>query len=225
MQLLKQSTTVTIQMGPALDKTDGVTEETALSPTVEISKNNAVYAARNSATAIAHDANGWYRVELNTTDTNTLGRLIAKFDDAATHLPVWHEFTIVPADVYDSLVSGTGNGVRTNVIAVNGTAQTAGDINGKIGTPSNLGGGATLSFNLSDIEAQTDDIGAAGAGLTAIPWNASWDAEVESEVNDALVVHRLDELLNADSDIDGLAPPTVGSVFFELLTKTTGSFT
>lgn len=32
----------------------------------------------------------------------------------------------------------------------------------------------------------TAEIGAAGAGLTAIPWNASWDAEVQSEVDDAL---------------------------------------
>lgn len=32
----------------------------------------------------------------------------------------------------------------------------------------------------------TDDIGIAGAGLTAIPWNAAWDAEVQSEVADAL---------------------------------------
>lgn len=29
-------------------------------------------------------------------------------------------------------------------------------------------------------------IGAAGASLTAVPWNASWDAEVQSEVADAL---------------------------------------
>lgn len=29
-------------------------------------------------------------------------------------------------------------------------------------------------------------IGAAGAGLTAVPWNAAWDAEAESEVLDAL---------------------------------------
>lgn len=64
-----------------------------------------------------------------------------------------------------------------------------------------------------------------GSELTAIPWNASWDAEVQSEVDDALVAQRLDELLNADSDIDGAAPPTTGSVFFELLTKTTNSFT
>lgn len=56
----------------------------------------------------------------------------------------------------------------------------------RLGTPSNLGGGATVSANLVDIEGQTDDIGTAGAGLSAIPWNAAWDAEVQSEVADAL---------------------------------------
>lgn len=29
-------------------------------------------------------------------------------------------------------------------------------------------------------------LGSAGAGLTAVPWNAAWDAEVQSEVADAL---------------------------------------
>ena len=38
------------------------------------------------------------------------------------------------------------------------------------------------------IEGETDDIGVAGVGLSAIPWNAVWDAEVESEVTDALDV-------------------------------------
>lgn len=35
----------------------------------------------------------------------------------------------------------------------------------------------------------TAEIGAAGAGLTALPWNAAWDAEVQSEVADALAVY------------------------------------
>lgn len=60
------------------------------------------------------------------------------------------------------------------------------DLESRLGTPSNLGSGATVAANLADIEAQTDDIGAAGAGLTAVPWNAAWDAEVQSEVQDAL---------------------------------------
>jgi acyl CoA:acetate/3-ketoacid CoA transferase alpha subunit len=50
----------------------------------------------------------------------------------------------------------------------------------------------------TDIEADTQDlqtqIGAAGAGLTAIPWNASWDTEVQSECNDALIANHLDHL-------------------------------
>lgn len=46
--------------------------------------------------------------------------------------------------------------------------------------------GGRLDLILDDILADTAVIGAAGAGLTAIPWNASWDAEVQSEVQDAL---------------------------------------
>jgi hypothetical protein len=45
---------------------------------------------------------------------------------------------------------------------------------------------ANLDTQLAAIESQTDDIGTAGAGLTAVPWNAAWDAEVQSEVTDAL---------------------------------------
>lgn len=56
------------------------------------------------------------------------------------------------------------------------------DIQSKIGTPSNLGSGATVAANLSDIEAQTDDIGAAGAGLTALA-SASALATVDSNVD------------------------------------------
>jgi len=88
-----------------------------------------------------------------------------------------------------------------------------------------VGSAGEAQNSIDDILTDTAVIGAAGAGLTAVPWNPAWDAEVQSEVDDALVVQRLDELLSADSDIDGLAPPTVGSVFHELLTKTPGSFT
>jgi hypothetical protein len=58
-----------------------------------------------------------------------------------------------------------------------------------------------------------------------VTWNATALASIQTEAEDALVTHRLDELLNADSDIDGAAPPTVGSVFHELMSKTAGSFT
>lgn len=112
MRYLKQSVAVTAVVGPALDKTDGVTEETGISgtSTVKISKGNAAFTTRSgSASASAHDANGWYRVPLDTTDTGTVGPLVIIFIDSSTHLPVWHEYSILPANVYDSLIGGTDN--------------------------------------------------------------------------------------------------------------------
>jgi hypothetical protein len=98
---------------------------------------------------------------------------------------------------------------------IGATAQTANDIGDdantiliRMGTPSDFGGGATISANLSDIEAQTDDIGAAGAGLTAVPWNAAWDAEVQSEVQDALEANNLDHLVGTATGIPAVPAGT-----------------
>lgn len=44
----------------------------------------------------------------------------------------------------------------------------------------------TIDGIVDSILVNTAEIGAAGAGLTALPWNAAWDAEVQSEVTDAL---------------------------------------
>jgi len=42
---------------------------------------------------------------------------------------------------------------------------------------------------VDSILVDTAVIGSAGAGLSGIPWNASWDAEVQSEVADALAAY------------------------------------
>jgi len=139
--------------------------------------------------------------------------------------------TEIAAAVWDALTSGMvtvgsigkklADWVVGTIDTYTGNTKQTGDAFARLGAPA----GASVSADIAAIEAQTDDIGVAGAGLTAVPWNAAWDAEVQSEADDALVAQRLDELLNADSDIDGLAPPTVGSVFHELLTKAAASFT
>jgi hypothetical protein len=60
-----------------------------------------------------------------------------------------------------------------------------------VGSPtSTVGLSGTTVKTATDVETDTADIqsriGTAGAGLTSIPWNAAWDAEVQSEVDDAL---------------------------------------
>jgi len=55
--------------------------------------------------------------------------------------------------------------------------------------------GTTLQAELDGIQADTEDlqtqIGTDGAGLTAVPWNAAWDAEVQSEAQDAITASAL----------------------------------
>ena len=53
-----------------------------------------------------------------------------------------------------------------------------------------------------------DQVGVAGAGLAAVPWNAAWDAEVQSEVQDAL------EATIADSiPADGSRPSALQALY------------
>jgi hypothetical protein len=109
MQYLKADTATTIRIGPFVDDTDGKTAETALTiaqADVRLSKNGAAAAQKNDATSATHDENGYYRVPLDTTDTNTEGTLDVCVSEAGA-LPVIAKFTVLPAAVYDSLIAGT----------------------------------------------------------------------------------------------------------------------
>jgi len=90
-----------------------------------------------------------------------------------------------------------------------------------LGTPA----GVSISADIAAIEAQTDDIGAAGAGLTAVPWNAAWDTEVQSEANDALVANNLDHLVLIAVDTDFATTVHLDSVIGHLADNgTTATF-
>lgn len=109
MNWLKQSTAVDIGLGPFVDSTDGFTAETALTiaqADVRLKKNGGAWAQKNQASSATHEENGWYEVSLDTTDTNTLGLLVVAVNETGA-LPVWQRFTVVPANVYDALISGT----------------------------------------------------------------------------------------------------------------------
>lgn len=104
---LKQSTSVTIVLGPFVDDTDGKTAETALTITqtdIRLSKNAGVYAQKNDTGSATHMENGHYAVTLNTTDTNTLGHLRIAVNETGA-LPVWRDYLILPANIYDSLLN------------------------------------------------------------------------------------------------------------------------
>jgi hypothetical protein len=108
---LKQSTATEVGMGPFLDETDGKTAETALTltqPDIRLKKEGGAWAQKNAAQTLTHEENGWYEVALDTTDTNTLGTLIVAIHESGA-LPVWREFVVLAANVYDSLIGASDN--------------------------------------------------------------------------------------------------------------------
>ena len=73
------------------------------------------------------------------------------------------------------LTPGVAGTPDVNAKLIGATAQTGNDI----------------GADVNDILVDTAVIGALGAGLTAIPWNATWDAEVQSEAQDAITASAL----------------------------------
>jgi hypothetical protein len=61
-----------------------------------------------------------------------------------------------------------------------------------------------------------------GTAFTALPWNAAWDAEVESEANDALVAVNLDHLIKVAKDTNWATTVTKESVIDLMTSKSSG---
>jgi len=172
---LKQSTSAVISFGPFVDEVDGVTLQIGLAGAldhattgIKLSKNGAAMAVRAATvTASVYDSYGNYRVTLNATDTGTVGTLRAQFVDATTNLPVWADFYIVPANIYDSLFAAAGtdylqvDATQFGGIAFTG-ANAAAYFNGDgYGTLLNAGG-------IEDVTTQTNyTLNWTGSGLVA----------------------------------------------------------
>ena len=105
MRLLKQSTSVDVPIGPFVDSTDGFTAETALTltqPDIRLKKNGAAWAQKAAAQTLSHEENGYYEVTLDATDTGTLGLLRLAVNETGA-LPIFEDFMVMPANVWDSL--------------------------------------------------------------------------------------------------------------------------
>ena len=186
MIYLKQSTAVTLKIGPFLDDTDGKTAETGLTiaqADVRLSKNGANIAQKNEGTSCTHDELGIYGCPLNATDTGTLGRLQLWVHEAGA-LPIWHEFMVITANVFDSLFS-TDN-LEVDILQMGGVAQSITDLKDFADTGYDPSGHKT--------QAQIK-------GTDDIDLSATQKTSVNAEVDIALSDIKLDHLIAvADAD-------------------------
>ncbi|MDF1551917.1 MAG: hypothetical protein P1P84_02590 [Deferrisomatales bacterium] len=143
MRLLKQSTAFTFRAGPFVDSTDGVTPETGLTigqADIQISKAGGAFAQTSAAPTTTHDSDGYYQCPLTATDTGTLGALRVQITMTGA-LPVWEDWTVVPANVFDSLVAGTDT-LNAEVASIAANAITATAIQDDAITAAKLATGA-----------------------------------------------------------------------------------
>ena len=139
MRFLRSNTAVIVTVGPFYDKTDGVTIETALTITNEritltadtdagSAPTNILDNVTGATSGTANDLNyitgndaGMMQLELAAADVNRVGRMFLSITDAANHVPVFHEFFVLPAAIFDWL-TGVIVPLPANVTTWLGTA-------------------------------------------------------------------------------------------------------
>lgn len=108
MNYFRQSTPSNFRIGPFVES-DGITPDTSLeisASDVRLSKNGDNFISKNDSTSATHDESGFYNVAFDGTDLNTTGSLRMVVEKGGS-LVVWEDFTVLPPNVFDALVSGT----------------------------------------------------------------------------------------------------------------------
>ena len=117
MRELRTDTTTRVTVGPFIDVTDGVTPllsltvtnchltlivDTAGVPTLVLDTAPTASGGNNDMVHITGDDAGYFDLELLNDNVNYLGRAMLAIVDDNVHLPVFHEFSIVTANYYDT---------------------------------------------------------------------------------------------------------------------------
>ena len=178
MPYLRQSTAQTIRFGPCLDKTDGVTEETALTlaqADMRLSKDGGAFAQKSAAGNATHDSDGWYSTALSTTDTDTVGELILNVHQPANMLPVWLRWWVLEEAVYDAIYGAAAAGPLQPTVAGRTLDVSAGGEAGidwaNVGTP-----GSTVGLSATTVGVTTVNTDMVSEPPTAVVIaDAVWD--------------------------------------------------
>lgn len=172
MRYLKQSTAVDLAIGPFVDATDAVTAETALTitqPDIRLKKNGGAWGQKNAAQTLSHEENGWYEVSLDATDTGTLGVLALAVHEAGA-LPVWHEFMVLPANVYDSLVGGSDT-LDVQVTGIGASVITAAAIAADAITDAKVASDVTIASVTGAVGSVTGAVGSVTGAVGSVTGN------------------------------------------------------
>jgi hypothetical protein len=201
MRFLRTNTAIRLTVGPFFDKTDGVTPETALTvtndhltlmvdnanvPELVLDASATASGGNNDMVHVTGDDAGFYDLELTAAQTNYLGRAMLAITDAANHCPVFHEFMILPANVYDAMVLGTAV-LAANASQLGGTNQTGRDLGLSVLLSVGTGTGQVnlASGKVPATVAAADVSGNVASDLKAITAGVDFSATMKTALNAA----------------------------------------
>ena len=235
MLFLRQGATHKVLIGPVVAVGDGFTPVTTLALSTA---DEAEALVHDSATVVdisaytfaaVTTADGYYVLTLQSGISGTVGHMTVLINDDSLCLPVKAEFTVLEEAVYDAFYAAAATGVPAagaleatsqSILTDTGTTLQA-ELDAIQAAVITNAAGVDIAADIIAIKAETaailadtDVIGAAGAGLTeaggtgdqftAIVWNANWDAEVQSEVADALAVYDPPTRAELTTDINSV---------------------
>ena len=134
--LAKQSTVLTVVVGPILDST-GAEYASAVIGDLSISKNGGTLTAMASAATLTYIANGMYTLVTTTGNMDTLGAVQVTCNKATYQMPKM-ERNVVPASVYDAIIANATN-------TTGGLPTATGTITALAGAVSTFAGGSVAS--------------------------------------------------------------------------------
>ncbi len=227
MRFLKTNTATRVTVGPFLDKTDGVTPEVALTvtsckltlmvddggvPTLVLDAAPTASAGANDMVHVTGDDAGFYDLELAAANVNYVGRAMLALTDAATHCPVFHEFMILPANIYDSLVGGTDL-VDVSVTQWLGTAAATPTVAGvpEVDVTHNGGTAITAAAGVQEVKVASIEAAAITAGSIATD---AIDADaLAADALTEIFTKVLTTAMTESYGADGAAPTLAQAVF------------
>ena len=182
---------------------------------IRLSKAGANIVAKNSGGG-THDEIGFYQITLDATDTNTVGELLIAVHESGALPVFKYCYVLEEAiydALFAASASAFDSNARVDVVSIEGSDATD-QINAACDAAivtygldhlvsASVAGSDVVDNSIiaklvskestadwDDFVNTTDSLQAlrdqTGSGLSAIPWNSSWDAEVQSEVTDAL---------------------------------------
>jgi len=204
MRFLRTNTAVILTVGPFYDAADGVTLENSLTitneritltadtdagsaPTLVLDNvTGATSATSNDLNYITSQDAGLMQLELSAANTNRLGRMFLSITDSTNHAPVFHEFMVLPAMIYDAFVLGT-DVLDSSVTQILGTAvsspATAGilDVNVKNIDNDAASASGTVTFPNGTVASTTNITAAAGIAVSSLGANVITAASTASD--------------------------------------------